>query len=103
MTSRVDGRGRLSVGGVDVAELADAYGTPLFVYDEEHVRMRCREALAAFGDDVAYASKAFMCRAMAALADEEGMCLDVSTGGHLHVRMAAGVPAARLVLHGDKK
>src|SRR3974377_781867 len=72
-------------------------GRALVVYDEEHLRARCREAVAAWGDGVAYATKAFLCKAMAALAHEEGMCLDVSTGGELHVAMAAGVPAHRLV------
>ena len=67
-------------------------GTPLFVYDEAHLRARCREAVAAFGDGVAYAAKAFLCLAMARLAHEEGMHLDVATGGELHVALAAGVP-----------
>ena len=96
-------QGRLSIGGCDVLELADAYGTPLFVYDEEHLRSRCREAVAAFGPDVAYAAKAFLCVAMARLVHSEGMGLDVATGGELHVALAAGVPADRLVLHGNNK
>ena len=75
----------------------------MFVYDEEHLRQRCRDAVAAFGDGVAYASKAFLCTAMASLAYQEGMCIDVSTGGELHVALAAGVPADRLVLHGNNK
>ncbi|MGH9177091.1 MAG: diaminopimelate decarboxylase family protein, partial [Acidimicrobiales bacterium] len=83
--------------------MAEEHGTPLFVYDEEHLRQRCKEAVEAFGDGVAYASKAFLCLAMAALAHEEGMCIDVSTGGELHVALAAGVPAERLVLHGNNK
>src|SRR5262249_59457904 len=70
---------------------------------EEDLRRRWREAVAAWGPGVAYASKAFLCRAMAQLADEEGMAIDVSTGGELHVALAAGVPAARLVLHGNNK
>ncbi|HEV3401338.1 MAG TPA: diaminopimelate decarboxylase [Acidimicrobiales bacterium] len=103
LTARVDAGGRLSVGGVDVCELADEHGTPLFVYDEEHLRARCREAVAAFGVGVAYASKAFLCRAMARLAFEEGMHLDVATGGELHVALAAGVPPSHLKLHGNNK
>jgi diaminopimelate decarboxylase len=95
--------GRLSVAGCDLLELAEQFGTPLFVYDEEHLRARCREAVAAFGDGVAYATKAFLCVAMARLAHEEGMHLDVATGGELHVALAAGVPADRLVLHGNNK
>ncbi len=99
----VDAGGRLHIGGCDLLELAAEYGTPLFVYDEAHLRARCREAVAAFGDDVAYASKAFLCKAMARLAHEEGMRIDVATGGELHVALAAGVPASRLVLHGNNK
>jgi len=103
LTAAVGGDGRLSVGGLDVVSLAEEFGTPLFVYDEEHLRARCREAVAAWGDGVAYATKAFLCTAMARLAHDEGMCLDVSTGGELHVALAAGVPAERLVLHGNNK
>lgn len=95
--------GRLRIGGVDVVDLVNEVGTPVFVYDEEHLRRRCREARQAFGPRVAYASKAFLCKAMAALAHEEGCCIDVSTGGELAVALAAGVPAERLVLHGNNK
>jgi len=102
-TATVDGDGRLSIGGVDVVELAEEQGTPLYVYDEEHLRLKCREAVEAWGDGVAYATKAFLCVAMARLAFEEGMCLDVSTGGELHVALTAGVPPDRLVLHGNNK
>ncbi|MET0727484.1 MAG: diaminopimelate decarboxylase [Acidimicrobiales bacterium] len=102
-TASIADDGRLSIGGCDVLELATQHGTPLFVYDEAHLRARCQEAVAAFGDGVAYASKAFLCLAMARLAHEEGMHLDVATGGELHVAIAAGVPADRLVLHGNNK
>jgi diaminopimelate decarboxylase len=103
LTAAVDAGGRLSVGGVDVLDVARDWGTPVFVYDEEHLRARCREAVDAFGDGVAYASKAFLCKAMAALVCDEGMAVDVSTGGELHVALAAGVPPERLVLHGNNK
>ncbi len=95
--------GQLLVGGCDLADLAEEFGTPLFVYDEEQLRARCREAVAAFGDGVAYATKAFLCRAMARLAHEEGMHLDVASGGELLIALSAGVPAGRLVLHGNNK
>ena len=95
--------GALSIAGCALADLAAEYGTPLFVYDEDHLRSRCREAVAAFGDGVAYAGKAFLCRAMAALAHEEGMFIDVATGGELAVARAAGVPADRLIFHGNNK
>jgi diaminopimelate decarboxylase len=103
-TTSVDGTGALSIGGCDVAELAGEHGTPLFVYDEEHLRNRCREAVAAFGRDRAvYATKAFLCRAMAKLAHDEGMMLDVASGGELHVALSAGVPASACMLHGNNK
>jgi diaminopimelate decarboxylase len=101
--SSVGEQGQLFVAGCDTGELAEQYGTPLFVYDEQHLRTRCREAVAAFGPGVNYATKAFLCKAMARLAFEEGMNLDVSTGGELHVALAAGVPADRLVMHGNNK
>jgi len=103
-TARVDGRGRLSVGGCDVVELAERFGTPLFVYDVAHLRARCREAVGAFGEGaVSYAAKAFLCTAMARLAAEEGLGLDVASEGELHVALAADVPPGRLVLHGNNK
>ena len=95
--------GRLQIGGCDLLDLAAEFGTPLFVYDEQHLRDRCREAVSVFGDGVAYATKAFLCTAMAKLVHEEGMHLDVATGGELHVALHAGVPADRLVLHGNNK
>lgn len=102
-TAEVGPDGRLIVGGCDVTELAEEFGTPLFVYDEAHLRARCREAVAAFGDGVAYASKAFLCRAMARLVHEEGMHIDVASGGELAITLSAGVPADRVVLHGNNK
>ena len=99
----IDDTGRLSIGGCDVLDLAEEFGTPLFVYDEDHVRARCREAVSAFGDGVAYAAKAFLCTAMARLAHEEGMHIDVASGGELFVVLAAGVPPERVVLHGNNK
>jgi diaminopimelate decarboxylase len=102
-TATVSPSGALAVGGCDVIELAAEHGTPLFVYDETHLRSRCREAVAAFPDGVAYATKAFMCGAMARLAHEEGMFLDVATGGEIHYALASGVPADRLVFHGNNK
>jgi diaminopimelate decarboxylase len=101
--AQVGDDGVLRVAGVGLLELASRYGTPLFVYDEDHVRARCREARSAWGDGVAYATKAFLCKAMARLAHAEGMFLDVSTGGELHVALSAGVAPKRIVLHGNNK
>ena len=102
-TAEVTPDGRLSIGGVDVVSITEAVGTPVFIYDEAHLRSRCREARRAFGDGVAYASKAFLCRAMATLLRQEGMMIDVASGGELFVALRAGVPAERLVLHGNNK
>ncbi len=96
-------RGRLLIAGCDTLELAERFGTPLFVYDEDHLRARCREARQAFGEGVAYATKAFLCRTMARIAHEEGLQLDVATGGEMAVALAAGVPPSRLVFHGNNK
>src|SRR6476469_6672838 len=95
--------GWLTIGGCSLDDLARDFCTPLFVYDEAHLRARCREAVAAFPDGVAYATKAFLCRAMARLALEEGMRLDVATNGELHVALAAGATGEQLVFHGNNK
>jgi diaminopimelate decarboxylase len=95
--------GWLTVGGCSTRDLAAEYGTPLFVYDEDHLRARCREALDTFGEGVSYAGKAFLCLAMARLVAEEGLHLDVATGGELHVALRAGFDPDRLVLHGNNK
>ncbi len=95
--------GGLTIGGCSVADLVAEYGTPLFIYDEEHLRSRAREAVVAFGPGVAYASKAFLCGAMARLVHEEGMDIDVSTAGEFYIVRQAGVPAKNLVFHGNNK
>jgi diaminopimelate decarboxylase len=105
-TAAVSDDGRLSIGGCDLGLLAERFGTPLFVYDEAHLRARCREytAAEAFGQNaVVYAGKAFLCRAMVRLVAEEGLHLDVATGGELHVALSAGFPPARIVFHGNNK
>lgn len=95
--------GSLTIGGCSVIDLAAEQGTPLFIYDEEHLRRRCREASLAFGENSVYAGKAFLCLAMARLVHEEGLGLDVASGGELFVALAAGVPGERLVMHGNNK
>lgn len=95
--------GHLAIGGCDTLDLASEFGTPLFVYDEAHLRQRCRQAVEAFGDGAVYATKAFLCLAMARLAHEEGIRLDVATAGEMHVALQAGVPPERLVVHGNNK
>jgi len=93
-----------SVGGVRLAEIAERFGTPAYVLDEEHVRARCREYRKVLAPhEVAYASKAFWCRAMARWIAEEDLSLDVCSGGELVVAGAAGFPARRILLHGNGK
>ncbi len=91
------------VGGVSLRWLAETFGTPLFVYDEATLRARCAEAASAFDEGVAFASKAFLCGAMARVAVEEGLYLDVATGGELDLALRSGVPASRIILHGNNK
>jgi len=93
----------VSIGGVDVLRIAEEFGTPAFIYDVAHLRDNFTRAFELFGEGVAYATKAFLCKAVARLAYESGMSLDVSTAGEYHVARAAGVPANRLVLHGNNK
>ena len=96
--------GHLEVGGCDLVAIAEQFGTPVFVYDEAHLRARCAEAVKVFGrSQVVYATKAFLCGAMARLAHEEGLLLDVATGGELFVALNAGVPGSACVLHGNNK
>ena len=110
-TAELSAQGHLVIGGCDVVDLAAEFGTPLFVYDEAHLRARCREAVAAFDGGAAYAAKAFLCAAMARLAISEGMDIDVASGGELQTVLRAvgggaealGEVARRVVLHGNNK
>lgn len=99
----VDADGELTIGGLRVSALAKEFGTPLFIYDEDHLRSRCREIVAIFGDGASFATKSFLTKAMARLAFEEGMTLDVSTLGELAVVLAADVDARHIVVHGNNK
>jgi diaminopimelate decarboxylase len=93
-----------SVGGVPLTEIAERFGTPVYVLDEEHVRHRCREYRKALHPHrIAYAGKAFLCRAMARWVDEEGLWLDVCSSGELALARAVGFPAERILLHGNGK
>ncbi|KDF01175.1 diaminopimelate decarboxylase [Mycolicibacterium aromaticivorans JS19b1 = JCM 16368] len=97
--------GEVSIAGVAVTELAAEYGTPLFVIDEDDFRSRCREIAAAFGGghNVHYAGKAFLCSEIARWVDQEGLSLDVASGGELAVALHAGFPAERIAFHGNNK
>jgi diaminopimelate decarboxylase len=97
--------GVLTLGGMDVRDLAAEFGTPLYVCDEEDVRSRCRDYREAFGPDgrVFYAAKAFCSRAMLRWVSAEGLGVDVCTGGELEVALSAGVPPEQITLHGNNK
>lgn len=107
-TSKINDKGHLEIGGVDTVELAQKYGTPLYVMDEALIRQRAREFVGAFEKSgfryqVAYASKAFCTMAMCRLAEQEGLSLDVVSDGELHTALAAGFPAERIHFHGNNK
>jgi diaminopimelate decarboxylase len=96
--------GVMQLGGIDVRDLAAEHGTPAIVMDEADFRARARAYADAFsGGDVFYAGKAFLSRAVARWVAEEGLGLDVCTGGELAIALAAGFPAERIALHGNNK
>jgi len=97
--------GVLTLAGADVRDLAGEFGTPLFVLDEEDFRSRCRDFRQAFGDDagVFYAAKAFCSRAVLRWVVQEGLGVDVCTGGELEVALQAGVDPEMITLHGSNK
>ncbi|MDR3663401.1 MAG: diaminopimelate decarboxylase [Mycobacterium sp.] len=100
-----DSDGQVSIAGVTVSELAERFGTPLFVIDEDDFRSRCREIADAFGggEHVHYASKAFLSTEIARWVNDEGLSLDVATGGELAVALHAEFPAERITVHGNNK
>jgi diaminopimelate decarboxylase len=97
--------GVLTLGGIDVRDLAAEFGTPALIMDEADVRSRARDYVDAFGEDarVYYASKAFCSRAVLRWVTEEGLGVDVCTGGELAVALSAGVDPALITLHGNNK
>ena len=105
----VNQAGHLAIGGADTLELAQTYGTPLYVMDEDAVRRMCRiyrqAAAEAFGQDALplYASKALCCAHMYRIAAEEGMGVDCVSGGELYTARRAGFPASRIYFHGNNK
>jgi diaminopimelate decarboxylase len=97
--------GVLTLGGIDVRDLAARFGTPALIMDEADVRSRAREYMDAFGPDarVYYAAKAFCSRAVLRWVTAEGLGVDVCTGGELAVALSAGVDPALITLHGNNK
>ncbi|MFC5926517.1 diaminopimelate decarboxylase [Micromonospora vulcania] len=96
--------GALTVAGLSVRDLAAEFGTPVYVLDEDDLRSRCRDFRAAFPtEDIYYAGKAFLCRAVVRMIAEEGLHLDVCSGGELATALAAGMPPERIGFHGNNK
>ena len=97
--------GVVTVAGVPLPDLAEEYGTPLFVVDEDDFRSRCRDMATAFGGpgNVHYASKAFLTKTIARWVDEEGLALDIASINELGIALAAGFPASRITAHGNNK
>ncbi|MBA4862609.1 diaminopimelate decarboxylase [Streptomyces sp. PSKA54] len=97
--------GAVSVGGIDVTRLAEEFGTPAYFIDEDDFRARAQAWRTAFGEgaDVFYAGKAFLSRAIVRWLHEEGLNLDVCSGGELSTALSAGMPAERIAFHGNNK
>ncbi|MFE4633443.1 diaminopimelate decarboxylase [Streptomyces sp. NPDC056773] len=97
--------GVVTVGGIEVTRLAEEFGTPAYFLDEEDFRARCRAWAHAFGPDadVFYAGKAFLSKAVVKWLNEEGLNVDVCSGGELATALAAGMPAGRIAFHGNNK
>lgn len=104
VTTDHDDLGRIRVGGVALDDIADQYGTPTYVLDEDDVRHRCRSYRAAFPEaEIAYAGKALMIGAVADWVTSEGLSLDICSAGELAIALSAGVDPSRMILHGNAK
>ncbi len=106
---QINEQGNLSIGGCDTVQLAEQFGTPLYVMDENQVRSNCRSYQSSFEKHyrgrgmTVYASKAFNCKAICRIIEEEGLGLDVASGGELYTAIQAGFPAERIHFHGNNK
>jgi diaminopimelate decarboxylase len=108
LTAEVNRQGHLFIGGCDVVDLAEEFGTPLYLFDEFTLRHKCREFKDEFGKYypdtlVIYASKAFLNRALALIFKEEGMGLDVVSGGELSIAHSVDFPLDKVYFHGNNK
>lgn len=108
-TLKINEKGHLEIGGADCVELASQFGTPLYVFDEAYIRKMMRVYQQTINEEyggnglVLYASKAFSCEAMYAIAKQEGIGVDVVSGGELYTAMQAGFPAKKITMHGNNK
>jgi diaminopimelate decarboxylase len=108
LTATVNESGHLAIGGCDAVDLLREFGSPLYVFDEVTLREKCREYVSEFGSryadmSVLYASKAFINLAVATIVSEEGLGLDVVSGGELAVALRAGFPTEKIYFHGNNK
>ncbi len=106
--SRINEQGRLEIGGCDLIELAERFGTPAYVYAEDDIRTRAREFMDAFRSrtdrfEVVYASKAFPCTAAYRLLADEGLSCDVASGGELFLALRGGFAPEKIYFHGNNK
>jgi len=106
LTADIDRQGHLVIGGCDTVELANEFGTPLYVFDEFSLRRKCAEFKAEFSQrypntTVIYACKAFINKALALILKEEGLGLDVVSAGELSIAQSAGFPLNRVYFHGN--
>lgn len=108
-TLKINGSGHLEIGGADAVDLAKQFGTPLYVFDEAHIRNMMRVYKKTIDEEyggnglVLYASKAFSCTAVYAIANEENIGVDVVSGGELYTALKAGFPANKIYMHGNNK
>ena len=108
-TLKINGKGHLEIGGADTVNLAEKFGTPLYVLDEIHIRNMMRVYKNTIESEydgngiVAYASKAFSCKAIYAIAAQEKIGVDVVSGGELYTALKAGFPADSIYMHGNNK
>lgn len=106
-TTKINNQGNLEIGGCDTVELVKEFGSPLYVMDEQSIRVTCREYYSSFtaqyNAEVIYASKAFLSKAMCRIILEEGLGLDVVSGGELYTAQQAGFPMDKIYFHGNNK
>lgn len=108
-TLKINNEGHLEIGGMDTVALAEAFGTPLYVYDEVYIRNMMRAykntIIKEYSGNglVLYASKAFSCMAMYSIAKDEGIGIDVVSGGEIYTAAKSGFPFDRVYMHGNNK
>jgi len=105
----INEKNHLEMQGWDLVEVASQHGTPLYVYNEEYMRRKCRQYLETMQSGyngegrIIFAGKAFLTLAMCRLVQEEGLCLDVASGGEIYTALQAGFPREKIYFHGNNK